>query len=127
MSGDDVKRNQTQGVRQELPAGAGTAGPTASPAGAAAGEAVRVENEAAAREPVRWVGLQHLMYGFCGRAQEAGAGPAGVAAAGHGDAAPAGSSLQFRRSRAMAARVAPRQRTPGDEDAGGAGPESRAA
>jgi len=125
VSGDDVKRNQTRGVRQELPAGAGTAGPAAPAEGS--GEAVRAENEAAAREPVRWVGLQHVMYGFCGRAQEAGAGPAGVGEGGQSAAAPAGAGLQLRRNRAMAARVAPKPRTRGAEDAGDSGPESRAA
>ena len=112
-------------MRQELPAGAGNAGPAQPAAGA--DESVRLENEAAAREPVRWVGLQHVMAGFCGRAQDAGAGPAGAGEGAQSTVAPEGAGLQLRRSRAMAARVAPKRRAPGAEDAGGAGPESRAA
>ena len=96
MSGDDVKRNQTREVQQDLPQGAGTAG---------------------AEEPVRWVGLQHVMSGYCGRAVERSAEAPAVAG-----------GLRLRQAPAAATRVAPRQRgTDGPEEKGGEGPESRAA
>ncbi len=135
MSGDDVKRNQTQQVQQELPAGAGTAGPVRSGGGAGevgtrgvgAGEVGAEEGiEDAARESVRWVGLQHVMDGFCGRAPEQNEAPLGG-----GEAAPqvpkarvAAGGLGLRRRQVASTRVAPKRVPPPE---GGPGPESRAA
>lgn len=123
MSGDDVKRNQTRQVQQESPGGAGTAG-------RASGEGAVGESDSAAQDAVRWVGLQHVMYGFCGRAPEGGAGTAGSLDAAPPDtpaAAGSGGGLQLRRNRAMALRVAPKQRVQGETENGGPGTNSRAA
>ena len=69
MSGDDVRSSNNADARKKLPTGAGTAREAASenPDGHGQGRGQG--------EEIRWVGLQHRMYGYCGR------GPGGEAVA----------------------------------------------
>ena len=54
VSGDDVKSSEWPDAQQNVPTGAGTA------RRAAGGEKAHAE--------ITWVGAQHLMQGYCGRA-----------------------------------------------------------
>jgi len=73
----DVLSNHTEcnkkgGAQQSVPAGAGTArfpGP-AEEVGAGADGGAAAASEARPRLELRWVGAQHLMHGYCGRATE---------------------------------------------------------
>ena len=57
MLSDDIRCSEKGGAQQTVPAGAGTA-----------------------RPELRWVGAQHLMYGYCGRAAEDAAADLNAAA-----------------------------------------------
>ena len=54
MSGDDVRSSEQPDAQQNVPASAGTARP--------AGDREKAYAE------ITWVGAQHLMQGYCGRA-----------------------------------------------------------
>ena len=69
MSGDDVRSSEEPGARKMMPVGAETARPEGGD-GVANGS----------HPEVNWVGQQHLMWGYCGRAAAAeNAGPAAAA------------------------------------------------
>ena len=73
----DVLSNHTEcnkkgGAQQSVPAGAGTARfpRPAEEVGAGADGGAAAASEARPRLELRWVGAQHLMHGYCGRATE---------------------------------------------------------
>ena len=65
MLSERIECNQRGGAQQTLPAGAGTARFAASADGGA-----ETASEARPKLELRWVGAQHLMHGYCGRATE---------------------------------------------------------
>jgi len=67
-----IECNQRGGAQQTLPAGAGTArfaGPDEE-IGAGADGGAETASGARPKLELRWVGAQHLMHGYCGRATE---------------------------------------------------------
>jgi hypothetical protein len=88
VSGDDVKGSESPNAQQFSPDGATTA--------RAAGYGERANGE------IRWVGEQHLMAGYCGRAVLAG--HATIAAG----AEPPRPVALLRRPRGMVVRIGPR-------------------
>jgi len=67
-----IECNKKGGAQQTLPAGAGTArfaGPDEK-VGAGGDGGAETASEARPKLELRWVGAQHLMHGYCGRATE---------------------------------------------------------
>ena len=64
MSGDDVRSSEQPDAQKKLPTDAETARPEADGNGIGNGQHTGSE--------IGWVGQQHLMWGYCGRALAAG-------------------------------------------------------
>ena len=98
MSGDDVKGSESRDAQQFPPDGAGTA------RAAGYGDGRNAE--------IRWVGEQHLMSGYCGRAVVAGWATVSQPRAGEGRAAVAGELPRpvalLQRPRGLVVRIGPR-------------------
>jgi len=107
VSGDDVKGSESRDAQQFPPAGA-----TAARA-AGRGDGQNAE--------IRWVGEQHRMAGYCGRAVVAGRATVSAAGADEGRAAGAHAMPRpvalLQRPRGMVVRLGPRPATYDDEPA----------